>query len=136
MVHGSGDRSGFLPLLIQTARNKKVSGYVGEGRNVWPTVHRLDLARLFRLALENGKAGSVYHGVGEVGIPFREIAEVIGKRVGVPVASKAANHFGFLAPFVPADNPASSELTEEQLNWNPTHPPLMEDLEGDLYFGS
>ncbi len=136
VVHGNGDRSGFLPLLIQTARKKKVSGFVGDGRNVWPTVHRLDLARLFRLALENGKAGGVYHGVGEEGIPFREIAEVIGKRVGVPVASKPANHFGFLAPFVPADNPATSIVTQHQLGWEPTHPTLMEDLASNIYFGS
>jgi nucleoside-diphosphate-sugar epimerase len=99
IVHGAGDRSGFAPRLIQIARKKKESGYVGDGRNRWPSVHRLDGARLFRVALEKGPAEGTYHGVGEEGIPFREIADVIGRRLNAPVVSKspaeAAKQFSF-----------------------------------------
>ena len=138
VVHGVGDRAGFAPRLSQIAQKKRESAYIGDGRNRWPAVHRLDAARLFRLALENGSPGARYHAVAEEGVPFRLIAEVIGKRVGVPAVSKsreeAAKIFGFLAPFVPTDNPTSSKLTQERLGWNPTQPGLMADLDQPGYF--
>lgn len=138
IVHGAGDRSGFAPRLIQIARMKKESGYVGDGRNRWPAVHRLDAARLFRLALEKGPAGGTYHGVAEEGIPFREIAGLIGRRLNVRVVSKSpaesAKQFSFLSMFVDVDNPTSSQLTQERLGWRPTQPGLAADLDGPHYF--
>jgi nucleoside-diphosphate-sugar epimerase len=138
IVHGAGDRSGFAPRLIQIARKKKESGYVGDGRNRWPSVHRLDGARLFRVALEKGPAEGTYHGVGEEGIPFREIAGVIGRRLNVPVVSRspaeAAKQFSFLSLFLPVDNPTSSQLTQERLGWHPVQPGLIADLNGEHYF--
>jgi len=137
IVHGPGDH-GFASMLIQIARKKKQSGYVGDGQNRWPSVHRDDAARLFRLALEKGPAGGAYHGVAEEGIPFREIATLIGRRLNVPVVSKspaeAAKQFGFLGPFVGIDNPTSSKLTQERLGWRPTQPGLLADLENSDYF--
>jgi len=139
MVHGAGDRGGFAPQLIQIARKKKESGYVGEGANRWGAVHRLDAARLFRLALEKGQAGGIYHGVAEGGLPFRDIAGLIGKRLHVPAVSKspaeAAKQFSFLAPFVSVDNPASSQLTQQRLGWRPTETGLLSDL-SENYFKS
>lgn len=136
-VHDDGD-TGLVPQLITTARKKRASAYVGDGRNRWPAVHRRDAARLFRLALENGVAGARYHGVAEEGIAFRDIAEVIGRRLAVPVVSKtlpqASSQFSWLAPFVSIDNPASSDRTREQLGWTPTGPGLMADLNGPSYF--
>jgi len=137
IVHGNGDH-GFAPQLIQIARKKKESAYVGDGLNRWPSVHRDDAARLFRLALEKGPAGGTYHAVAEEGIPFREIAGLIGRRLNVPVVSKsageAAKQFGFLAPFVPMDSPTSSRLTQERLGWTPTQMGLLEDLDTGDYF--
>ena len=137
IVHGAGDR-GLAPMLIKTARRKKESGYVGDGLNRWPSVHRLDAARLFRLALENGPRGGTYHGVAEEGIAFREIAAVIGRRLKVPVVSKTAQQaekqFSFLAKFVEKDNPTSSKLTQDRLGWKPTHPGLLADLDQADYF--
>jgi nucleoside-diphosphate-sugar epimerase len=137
IVHGAGDH-GFAPQLITIARKKNESAYIGDGHNRWPSVHQRDAARLFRLALENGPAGGTYHGVAEEGIPFRDIAELIGRRLKVPVVSKSqaagAKQFGFLDPFISIDNPTSSQLTQERLGWNPTQPGLLSDLEQADYF--
>ena len=136
-VHGHGDH-GFVPALIDIARQKKVSAYVGDGLNRWPAVHRLDAAHLYRLALEKGSAGANYHGVADEGVPFREIAEVIGRRLNLPVVGKspedAAAHFGWLAHFVAVDCPASSAQTRQQLGWRPVQPELIPDLDGAHYF--
>lgn len=136
-VHGAGDRA-FVPRLIEIARTKGVSAYQGDGANRWGAVHRLDAARLFRLALEGAPAGSVLHGVGDEGIPLRDIATVIGRRLDVPVVSltgaEAAGHFGWLARFITMDSPASSALTRDRLGWRPTRPGLLDDLAEEHYF--
>jgi nucleoside-diphosphate-sugar epimerase len=136
-VHGDGDH-GFVPRLIAIAREKGISAYVGDGLNHWPAVHRLDAARLYRLALEKGSAGARYHSVADQGVPFREIAEVIGRRLNVPLVSKsageAADHFGWISHFVGIDCPASSAQTQEQLEWRPTHASLIADIDRPAYF--
>ncbi len=137
-VHGDGDH-GFVPILIGIAWERGVSAYVGDGNNRWPAVHRLDAARLYRLAIEKGTAGAVYHGVAEEGVPFREIASVIGRRLGVPVVSRtpeeAAEHFGWFTPFAVIDAPASAAITSEKLGWRPDQPGLITDLDRPSYFG-
>lgn len=136
-VHGEGDH-GFVSTLISIARATGVSAYVGEGLNRWNAVHRLDAARLFRLALEQGAADARYHAVAEEGIAFRAIAEAIGHRLNLPVVSKspeeAAAHFGAFALFTQLDVPASSQLTQQRLGWQPTQNTLLADLEGGHYF--
>jgi nucleoside-diphosphate-sugar epimerase len=136
-VHGDGDH-GFVPILIGIAREKGASAYVGEGLNRWPAVHRLDAARLYRLVLEKSSAGTVYHGIAEEGVPFREIAGVIGRHLGLPVVSKtpeeAASHFGWFARFAAIDSPASSQRTRELLGWQPTGPGLIPDIDRPRYF--
>jgi len=136
-VHGEGDH-GFVPFLIGVARSKGVSGYIGDGANRWPAVHRLDAAHLYRLALEHGPAGSVFHAIGDEGVPTREIAEVIGRQLDVPVVSitpeDAPAHFDWMAAFWALDAPASSALTQARLGWRPTHVGLIEDLEQGHYF--
>ncbi|KJK57079.1 SDR family oxidoreductase [Saccharothrix sp. ST-888] len=136
-VHGDGD-NGFLATLVGIARSKGVSGYIGDGSNRWPAVHRLDAARLFRLALEKAPAGSTLHGVAEQGVPVRDIAEVIGRHLELPVAATnpedAGQHFGWLAGFLAADSPASNTLTRELLGWQPAHPGLLDDLDQGHYF--
>jgi nucleoside-diphosphate-sugar epimerase len=136
-VHGRGDH-GFLAMLIDIARNKGVSGYPGDGSNRWPAVHRLDAAHLFRVAVESAPPGARLHGVGEEGIPVREIAEVIGRRLGLPAVSispeELAGHFGFLGAFFALDCPASSVLTQQLLGWQPAQPGLIADLEQGHYF--
>ena len=120
-------------MLIKIAREKGVSAYVGDGINRWTAVHRLDAAHFYRLALENGSARARYHGVDEEGIAFRDIAEVIGRRLNIPVVSKspeeAASHFDWFAHFAGIDCPASSKLTQERLGWQPKLPGLLPDLE-------
>jgi nucleoside-diphosphate-sugar epimerase len=139
LVHSSLDHHGFGPTLITIAREKGFSGYVGDGSNRWPAVHTLDAARAYRLALEVAPAGSRLHAVADDGVPFREIAEAIGRNLGVPSASVAAEdaeeHFTFLGAFVSLDNPVSSELTRGLLGWEPTYPGLIEDLDEGHYFG-
>ncbi|PYL78425.1 MAG: 3-beta hydroxysteroid dehydrogenase [Verrucomicrobia bacterium] len=136
-VHGEGDRV-FVPILINIAREKNVSAYIGDGLNRWPAVHRLDAARLFRLALEKCAARANYHGVAEEGVPFREIAEVIGRRLNVPVVSKspeeANKHFDWFAHFAALDNPTSSERTRTLLGWKLKQPGLISDLGSGRYF--
>ncbi|GBQ99717.1 nucleoside-diphosphate-sugar epimerase [Acetobacter nitrogenifigens DSM 23921 = NBRC 105050] len=126
-------RQGLVTQLIAIARKKQISACVGGGANRWAAVHRLDAAHLFHLALEQGEAGRRYHAVAENGIPFRDIAEAIGRHLSVPVRQisrkDASKHFGWLAPFVAADNPVSNVATQSLLNWRPSHPTLMEDLD-------
>ncbi len=136
-VHGAGDH-GFMATLVGIARDKGVSGYIDEGTNRWPAVHRLDAGHLVRLAVDDAPAGSVWHAIGEEGVPTHAIAEAIGRGLGVPVASvpadKASDHFGWLARFFAADSPASSQLTRELLGWQPTHQGLIADLDEGHYF--
>jgi nucleoside-diphosphate-sugar epimerase len=126
-------KQGLVTYVVQLAREKGVSAYVGEGKNRWPAAHVSDTARLYLRALEKGKAGERYHAVAEEGVSFREIAEVIGKGLKIPVVSlkpeEAPAHFGWLAAFTGWDIPASSEKTQRELGWNPTGPGLIADLE-------
>jgi nucleoside-diphosphate-sugar epimerase len=132
-VHDAGGRYGFASMLIQAARHSGVSGYVGDGTQRWPAVHRDDAAALFRLALEEAPPGSVLHAVGDEGDPMRAIAEVIGRRLGLPVESAPAENFGPLGVIFGADQPSSSALTQQRFGWRPTHPSLLEDLETGDY---
>ena len=120
------------------AREKGVSAYVGDGLNRWPGVHRLDAAHLYRLALEKGSAAARYHAIADEGAPIRDIAEIIGRRLNVPVVAKsreeALDHFGFLGQFVGVDCPASSARTQQPLGWHPTQPGLIADLDHARYF--
>ena len=136
-VHGEGDH-GFVPRLVHIAREKGVSAYPGDGHNRWPAVHRLDAARLFRRALEQAPAGAVLHGSAEEGVPVRDIADVIGRNLKLPVSSipheEATDHFGWIGAFFAWDVPASSTLTQRQFGWQPTRQGLLADLEQGHYF--
>jgi nucleoside-diphosphate-sugar epimerase len=136
-VHGEGDH-GFVPRLIDIAREKGVAAYPGDGANRWPAVHRLDAARLFRLALESAPAGARLHAIGDEGVRVREIAGAISRHLDLPVTAVAAehavDHFGWLGVFFSLDVPASSALTREQLGWQPTRQGLLDDLEEGHYF--
>jgi nucleoside-diphosphate-sugar epimerase len=127
-VHNHGE-GGFAGLLTRIARQSGVSGYPGDGTQRWPAVHALDAAVLFRLALESAPAGSSWHAVADEGDPVRDIAEVIGRRLGLPVEPVATETFGPVGPIFAADQPSSSTATREALGWNPTHPSLLADLE-------
>jgi len=138
-THGAGDH-GFVPHLINLAREKGVAAYIGDGSNRWPGVHRLDAARLYRLALEQGVKNGPYHAVDDEGVPFKAITEVIGRRLGVPVVSlspdKATEHFGWFVRFAGMDIPSSSARTRSALGWKPEQPGLIADLDQPHYFGA
>lgn len=137
LVHDQA-KTGFLAMMVDAARTQRVAGYVGDGSQRWPAVHVLDAARLFRLAAERAPAGTVLHGIAEEGVPLRAIAEVIGKHLGVPAraiaASSAADHFGGIAAFVDLDSPASNALTQQIIDWHPTHAEVLDDLNNGQYF--
>ncbi|MFJ4633450.1 SDR family oxidoreductase [Streptomyces sp. NPDC088847] len=137
-VHGQGDVRGFISMLIGVARATGVSAFVADGSNRWPAVHRRDAAVLFRLAVESAPPGTPLHAVAEEGVPFRHIAEAIGRRLELPTVSvtaeDAVQHFGPLAPLVSIDSPASSALTRERFGWAPAHPALIVDIEEGHYF--
>jgi nucleoside-diphosphate-sugar epimerase len=124
--------------LISIAHEKGVSAYIGDGLSRWPAVHRLDAAYLYRLVLEKSSAGGRYHGVADEGVPAREIADVIGSHLNVPVVSKsreeAADHFGWIAPFFGMNGPASSAQTQERMGWRPVQPGIVADLDAEHYF--
>jgi nucleoside-diphosphate-sugar epimerase len=136
--HGDGD-NGFMATLVGIAREKGISGYIGDGANRWPAVHRLDSAGLFRLAAEKAPAGTTLHAVADEGVPIREIAEVIGRHLEVPVVSiapeDAGEHFTWLGGFIGLDSPASSAVTRAQMGWEPVQPGLIADLDEGHYFG-
>jgi nucleoside-diphosphate-sugar epimerase len=136
-VHGEGD-NGFIPRAIDADREKGVAAYIGDGANRWPAVHRIDAARLFRLALENAPAGTILHAVADEGVPLREVAGVIGRHLDIPVTAlspeDAGEHFGWLGGFLGVDTPASSVITQELMKWTPTQPGLIEDLDKGHYF--
>ncbi len=137
-VHGIGERHGFIPQLASLAREKGVSAYVGDGDNLWPSVHQLDAARVFRLALEHGAQGGPFHAVAEEGVPYRQIAEAIGRQFELPVVSlsqeEATSHFGMMAMFIGGNGPASSERTRQRLGWVPQEPGLIADINQPEYF--
>jgi nucleoside-diphosphate-sugar epimerase len=136
-VHGDGDH-GFVPRLIQIAREKGISGYPGQGTNRWSAVHRLDAATLFRLGIETAPSGARLHAAAEEAISSRRIAEAIGMKLGVPVQSippaRVMEHFGWIGAFFSMDKPASSAKTQELVGWAPTQIGLIQDLEQGTYF--
>lgn len=135
-VHGPGDH-GFIATLVELAHRTGVAGYVDDGSNRWPAVHRLDAAQLVQLAVGSAPAGSVLHAVAEPGVPTREIAEAIGRSIGVPAQSipsaEVAEHFGWIGRFFAMDSAASNTLTRELMTWTPTHPGLLDDLDAGRY---
>jgi len=134
-VHGQGERHGFVPQLINMARAKGVSGYIGDGATRWPAVHVKDAARLYRLAVEQAPAGAVLNAVGDEGVPVREIAEAIGRHLNLPAKSLPAEEYGgMLVHLLSTDMPASSAITQELLGWRPTYPGLIEDIDQGHYF--
>jgi nucleoside-diphosphate-sugar epimerase len=132
-VHGPGDY-GFIPRLIRLAQDKGISAYCSETPNCWAGVHRRDAARVYRLALEQGVTETVYHAVADEAVPFRKIAGVIGRRLGLPVGPREPEHFGWFAHFAGADMCVSSSRTRERLDWTPAHPDLLADLEQASYY--
>ena len=133
IVYGDGERYGLVTMLIEIALSKGFSAYVGDGSNRWPAVHRLDAAHLYKLALEQAPAGSIFHAVADEGVTLREIAAAIGRRLNLPVVSispgEAVNHFGTLGQLIAADIPASNALTQERLGWQPVHSALIHDID-------
>lgn len=137
-VHGEEDKTGFIPAMIVTARRTGVSAYVDDGSHRWSAVHQLDAARLFRLAVESAPAGACLHGIGDEAVPVCDIAEVIGRRLNLPVTSisrdEANGHFGFLGAIISLDRTASSTRTQQLLRWRPVQPGLIADIEKGHYF--
>ena len=137
-VHGVGERHGFVPGLAAIAREKGVSAYVGDGQNLWPSVHRLDAARVFRLALERGVRDEAFHAIAEEGVPFRLIAEAVGRQIGVPTNSLTSNeaeaHFGGFAMWVAGNGPASDERTRAILGWEPREIGIISDIDRPDYY--
>jgi nucleoside-diphosphate-sugar epimerase len=134
-------RRGFAGALIDAAQRSGYAGYLGDGSQRWPALHRQDAARLYRLAVEQAPAGAVLHGVGEQGVPLRAIADLIAARLGLPVqqvpADQAEEYFGWLAALAATDAPASSAATRSLLAWEPTHPGLLDDLaHGEFFRGA
>jgi nucleoside-diphosphate-sugar epimerase len=139
LVHSYLDQHGFATHLIGVARDTGKSAYIGDGSNRWPAIHTLDAAHLYRLALEKAPAGLRLHAVADEGVPFRDIAAVIGRQLNVPAVSipgEEAGHFGFLALFAALDNPTSSALTQKVLDWRPERPGLIADLNDGHYFAA
>lgn len=138
-VHGGDGKAGFVGYMFEMARQKGVSAYVGDGSGRWAAAHRLDVAPVYRLALEKGVAGARYHAVGDEGVRYRDIAEIIGRQLGVPTTSippeQAAEHFGWLGMFAASDSPSSSVLTQQRLGWKPTQIGLIADISRPGYFG-
>ncbi|HEY4457943.1 MAG TPA: SDR family oxidoreductase [Pseudonocardiaceae bacterium] len=138
VVHSSLDKHGFIPILVQTAREKGVSAYLGDGQNRWPATHTLDVARLYRLALEQAPAGTRLHPIDDEGVPLQQIAETMGRKLGVPTASIAAEQlgeqFGWFGGMVALDNQASSTRTRQLLDWKPEHAGLLADIDDGHYF--
>lgn len=136
-VHGEDDH-GFVPMIIALAREKGESAYPGDGENLWPAVNRFDAARLFVLALEKGAKNAIYHANAEEGVPFRKIAELIGRHLNLPVVSKngqdLAAHFGWFTHFASLNNPTSSQITRDILAWKPVHQDLLTDIDTAGYF--
>lgn len=138
-VHGFDGKAGFVSYLNQIAKQKGVSAYVGDGSNRWAAAHRDDVSPVYRLAMEKGEAGGRYHAVGDEGVRLRDVAEIIGRQLGVPVVSikpeQAPEHFGWLAPFATSDAPSSSALTQQRLGWKPMSIGLIADISRPGYFG-
>jgi nucleoside-diphosphate-sugar epimerase len=137
-VHGGDGKCGFVNLVLDVAREKGVSAYVGDGANRWPSAHRLDVARLYRLVLEKGRPGAAYHAIADEGVPMRALAEVLGRHLKSPAVSisleQAGAHFGWLAPFASVDMPASSAKTQAELGWKPREIGVLEDIGQSGYF--
>lgn len=134
-VHAAGGPYGFASVLIAEAQRTGVSGYVGDGTQRWPAVHRLDTARLFRLVLEQGQPGTIAHAVGDEGDAMRTISETIRRELGLPIEEVPAEHFGVLGRLFAIDQPASSALTRKRFSWEPTHPRLLDVLQAGSYPG-
>ncbi|MET7745621.1 SDR family oxidoreductase [Streptomyces sp. NPDC005385] len=132
-VHAADGRFGFASFLVATARRTGVSGFVGDGTQRWPAVHRLDTARLFRLVLENASPGTIAHAVADEGDTMLSMAEIIGRRLSLPVDAVPPKSFGFLGTIFALDQPSSSAITREKFGWQPTRPSLLEDLETGQY---
>lgn len=136
-VHGQGENHGFVPMLANLARDRGVSAYVGDGQNLWPSVHRRDAARVYRLALERGGQNEAFHAIAEQGVPFKAIAEAIGRQLDLPATAltpeQAEQHFGPLAVWVGGNGPASSSWTRTALGWEPEEVGLIADIERPDY---
>jgi nucleoside-diphosphate-sugar epimerase len=139
-VHSTLDHHGFITMFVAAARKNGFAAYVGDGANVWPAVHTLDAAHLYRLALEAAPAGTRLHGVADEAVPFRAIAEAIGRGLGVPARGvsheEAPQYLGAMAHFAQVNNPTSSARTKALLGWEPTHASLLEDLATPHYFAT